>query len=56
MRAKILALEENFSRMKDWMKSICKNFLGMGVTFLSTFTGTDRAVPYSLYLCLYICV
>ena len=33
MRARILALEENLFRMKDWMKSICKFFLGMGVTF-----------------------
>ena len=33
MRARILALEENLSRMKDWMKSICKKILGMGVTF-----------------------
>ena len=33
MRARILALEENLSRMKDWMKFICKIFLGMGVIF-----------------------
>ena len=33
MRASILALEENLSRMKDRMKSICKTFLGMSVTF-----------------------
>ena len=32
-RARILALEENLSRMKGWMKSICKTFLGMIVTF-----------------------
>jgi len=33
MRARILALEDNLSRMKDWMKSIYKNFSGMGVIF-----------------------
>ena len=33
MRARILALEENLSRMKNWMKSIYKIFLGMDVTF-----------------------
>ena len=27
------ALEENLSRMKDWMKSICKIFLGISVSF-----------------------
>ena len=31
--ATILALEENLSHMKDKMKSICKIFLDMGVTF-----------------------
>ena len=33
MRARILTLEENLSRMKDGMKSICKIFLGMSVIF-----------------------
>jgi len=33
IRARILALEENLFRMKNWMKSICKTFLEMGVTF-----------------------
>ena len=33
MRARILALEENLFRMKDWKKSICKKNLEMDVTF-----------------------
>ena len=31
--ATILALEENLFRMNDWMKFICKIFLGIGVNF-----------------------